>query len=494
MNTIDRRLAPFPSTTATPVAVPARKRLRALTANADGPGALRSSRLSDVPQARTGAQRIGRYTIDDVGLPAEAKRAMQAFIAELPADVSYGWVGAPVNPARPSGPQMLTFFYARLVPGQTPVFFVNGGPAGASEGFFGALGQGFLKDLSYVFTDQPGTGGSTPFPVSLAALSPERMALMRWFASRGTVTGIDEVRRFLLGADGTIRVLAHSYGGIIAMRLLEQPIHEHIAALYVHAGLLPFEPSPGDVMLGRVRAQITNWHALVARYPDDAGKPERILAALRAHPEVIDAARTELAKTNADVMALRFDATAIVASIAYAMGSSLDAAHDYLASLTPGPDGVVPVQALVELVRTYVLGVYELRLAAREAIVRLEITPGLSRRDGIALAMQRLHATPPLVNEANVYPNIGSADGALEAALPMLAPDPIDIATVNANLKASPHLEVTLYAYPEDSIVPPALVHSLAQQLGSRVRYSECAAGGHNGVFTNSAARKDLDS
>jgi pimeloyl-ACP methyl ester carboxylesterase len=126
-----------------------------------------------------------------------------------------------------------------------------------------------LRDYRVLLLDQRGTGLSTPITArALAALeTPEAQAgYLAHFRADAIVRDAEEIRRALLGPDGTWSLLGQSFGGFCVLRYLSAA-PEHLREAFVTGGIPSLTRPAEDVYRATYPRVREKNRELFARYP-----------------------------------------------------------------------------------------------------------------------------------------------------------------------------------------------------------------------------------
>lgn len=192
-------------------------------------------------------------------------------------------VVVPLDHADPAGEQIRVFAREVVAPRKRDqdlpwLVYLNGGPGGIAPrptGRSGWLGRA-LQEHRVLLLDQRGTGRSTPqTSQALARRSPpEQARRLMQFRADSIVRDAEALRRELVG-EGRWSVLGQSYGGFVSMTYLSL-FPESLEKVLVTGGLPPLDQPAEEVYratFGRVRER---WDRLVARYPEDSARLDRV--------------------------------------------------------------------------------------------------------------------------------------------------------------------------------------------------------------------------
>lgn len=181
------------------------------------------------------------------------------------------------NPADASSPMIKVFYYGRLVDGQVPVVFFNGGPASNSHSSYYILTREQDSDsawsrIPFIFIDQRGTGCSSGYPQGRDLGILERLT---HYGSRGIVEDAEAIRK-KLGLEKW-KIFGQSYGAFIVHRYMT--LHpESIVSASAHAGVINSDPI--FRLTGRIRSQNRVIEDYLNNYPSDREVLKTLSAAL----------------------------------------------------------------------------------------------------------------------------------------------------------------------------------------------------------------------
>lgn len=211
---------------------------------------------------RTPAPGVTLYVSTDNDTQAECNE----FRNKLPENYFQDFVEVPEDWNNPEGHKIKIFYYGRMpADGQTPLLFLNGGPAASSHGAYEHLEKDGTFEARYkkhhlFFMDQRGTGCSGLYPVG----SKENLARLRHYGSRSIVRDAEAIRKKI--GYPNWKILGQSYGGDIAYRyLIVAP--EGVSEAYIHGSVLG-ENQATD-MGPRIRSQKRLAEAYFEKYPQD---------------------------------------------------------------------------------------------------------------------------------------------------------------------------------------------------------------------------------
>ncbi len=391
-----------------------------------------------------------------------------AFVKSLPG-FRAGTLEVPEDWDQPAtSPKIRVFYYWRVGtnPELTPVVFFNGGPGADSHGSAQTLAPlAFTKKNSFVFLDQRGTGCSTPFPAAENEATVKR--LEKW-GSRGIVGDAEAVRQHLFG-NRAWRAFGQSYGGLITHRYIEiAPRGLERAIVHGHSVM----SDAADWMAERIRSQRRVAEDFFARYPEDR-------AVLEFARRAIPADRCWTMKRD------RVCGPRVLDSLTVLLGfqsswPDLDQWINFLRTY----DGKLEEQALDQLVRNFVFGMYGAGGLAGEVLSKMEITPGYDSITGCAEAMKRLRESG---EDADAFPInecrlLGFYESPFPALMKNLKSNPISLEGLRASLQRD--VRFFLFSGRQDVFVPEKTFEEEVKYLEGFVRYKAFPNSGHEGFFT----------
>ncbi|HWU44036.1 MAG TPA: alpha/beta fold hydrolase [Bdellovibrio sp.] len=225
-----------------------------------------STRQSFFVQAQISAGNI--LAPDDI-IPSNPPvvSACDRFIQSLPSDYIHGFLKVPENKEDPQSPLISVFYYGKLVDGQTPIVFFNGGPGEDSHGDFRTLYQAqktvpSWNFISFIYIDQRGNGCSSFYP---QGSDPATLARLRNYGSRGIVNDAEAVRVKLIG-DKPWKAFGQSYGAFVAHRYATL-YPKNLVSAHSHGGVIT--SSAFDRLKGRIGSQNRVLAMYFADYPSD---------------------------------------------------------------------------------------------------------------------------------------------------------------------------------------------------------------------------------
>lgn len=147
----------------------------------------------------------------------------------------YGWVTSYENPQDPQSRPVYVFYYMlRGFENETPTLFFNGGPQadshGSLRGFTTVRDNRITTYFRMIFTDQRGTGCSSPYP----EYNHDEAGRYVFWSTIGIVHDAERIRRHL--GFQKWNILGQSFGGFIVQRYVEQ-YPQYLKKAIAHGGL-----------------------------------------------------------------------------------------------------------------------------------------------------------------------------------------------------------------------------------------------------------------
>lgn len=421
-----------------------------------------------------------------VGLQASEQVECQKFIESLPQDYIHGWL---------SVPEMGTdfvyhiFYYGKIVDGQPPTIFFNGGPRSNSHNSYLAFQQtGWLESVPMIFFDQPGTGWSTfqkqdssfstGYPSVRVAGDLDRLA---HFGSRGIVQVAEGLRKHLLGEAGRWKIFGQSYGSIIVQRYLSL-FPEHLMAAYAH-GWANME-DPDEFLFNRIKSQVQILDEYLKQpgHQGDEGRLSAIAWLLEGRTFSRDS--------------LSISGPALLGSLNLLLGRRVQwpELHRTIQALVDDQGHLVEAE-LNRIVKDFLFGFYGSEYAARGVIAKMEMTVATTPQRSSEKALRRLAAMNRFprqhLNEAFMYAAMKDAvlDPLMEGFNTV---DPVTNADVLKGLLKAPDLKFFFYSSALDTLVPAASFAEAVKAFGDRVIYRAFPNSGHDGFRTETDILLDL--
>lgn len=423
-----------------------------------------------------------------------ATESCHTFVARLNADFAtvpgafYDYILVPEDPANPLSAKIKVFYYGRMVAGQTPVVFFNGGPAGNSHSSYTILTRQQHLDnawsrIPFIFIDQRGTGCSDAYPQGSSAETLHRLA---HYGTRGIVSDAELIRQQLRIKKW--KVFGQSYGAFLVHRYVVMA-PDSVEAAYAHAGVITSDPFAR--VLGRIRAQNRVIETYLGDFPSDREVLTKIDAQLT--PDVCFA-HVGFSKSICGLEAIE----PLLMELGFVDNwMNMHARFDLLLK-----DGKLDRRRVGELLnRTWFVPAEKGRDSEIASMVLAWSDRNVANEDKdtcekIYAQLRNEGAKPEawLFNECSAPIQTGEpGTKPLEQEIKSLLPQ--DLLTLNDfknTLTSHPNLPFYLYSGAKDAYVP---VDDYAEELGqvrSLIRYTHFLGTGHDGFYTEARVWEDL--
>lgn len=421
----------------------------------------------------------------------------ETFIKNLPAGTMHGWVESLEDPSDPKSPLLKIFYYGKIAKDEaSPILFINGGPTYSSHGSQAVFSDSVRSAPAWasaplIFFDQRGTGCSSHYP---QGDSPEVLARLRFYGSRGIVADAEIIRKHLIG-DRPWRIFGQSYGAWIVHRYVAVAPGS-LTAAFAHANAITENPIERGAL--RIAAQNRVMKSYLEKYGEDAG----ILTVLRQalNPD-------KCFRDGPDTWEVcGFEVIEAFASDYLPFSNTWKAMHGWLAKMFK--NGAMADDGVLEFLREEVYPFKpdpQNRTAwANRVIGRFDRNrlPSFNRQNcELMYAFLRQKGEQPendLINECMTSLQFPEWSGAAQVEEKLArfearyGSDPLTIDDVEKALRSHPALKFSLYSGQLDAAVPVELFPTEVSRLGSLIRYRHFPSSGHEGYRTEPQVAADV--
>ncbi len=422
-----------------------------------------------------------------------ASNSCETFKGKIPADWQQGLLEVPEDPAVPAGAKIHVFYYGKISADSSPVVFFNGGPGSDSHGSFQGLTRAQpLFDpqakLSFVYLDQRGTGCSDFYP---QGNTPDVLARLRHYGSRGIVADAEQIRIKLIGAQPW-KAFGQSYGGFIVHRYaIVAP--GSLTGAYAHANTLNSDGYQRIKL--RIASQARVMEAFLNQYPDDRTPLQGLKAYLKVDKCFANPSDSNQTSCGQSIIE-------IIASSLLGFNDQWLTIHQWIHLMSPaaGPSDTGIGRFLATFYfstsnplnskrwANRVIGWVDRNVPSFDGFQCKRIREDL-RAEGLELDTVLSHECMSALQQLGANP--------IDSTLPVhdLARDLMAPADLLATLIAHPTLQFHLYSGQKDPYVP---VESFAEELGVMgtscpgFHYTHFLGTGHDGFKTEPQVWQDL--
>lgn len=438
------------------------------------------------------------------GEPAPKLSSCEEFMKALPTDYIKGFVEVPEDYAKPDGIKIKVAYYGKLIAGQTPTVFYNGGPGGSSWSSYGALSRTKFKDwrdTSFIYVDQRGNGCSEAYPEFTGVATDEMIARYKNYGSTNIVKDSEVIRKKVWGHKPW-KIFGQSYGAYVVHRyIVEAP--EGVLSAHAHANTINSDPLFRHA--NRIGSQGRVIGEFLKRFPEDE-------SALR----ILGKSLTNKACVYSDdgkQKACGFQITeALVYSLGFTNSDNWISIHQWVNYLIR--DGNLDIKRLKEFADALVFREGGGTPGRNMAMTVLAIVDrGIMSRDfapnyeGCKAVFEELkkrgHANPeewPINECASTYQAGKSAPGddpasyqaLVDRILKVMKLDVLKLDDFERALNEYPYIPFYLYSGEYDTFVPRESFGEELERLGSRIQYAHFSGTGHEGFYLEPLVWKNL--
>lgn len=438
------------------------------------------------------------------GEPVPKSQTCENFLKKLPTDYIQGFVEVPENYSKPDGIKIKIAYYGKLISGQTPTVFFNGGPGGTSWSSYRALTNNSFQDwrsTSFIYIDQRGNGCSTAYPEFTGNASDEMIERYQHYGSTNIVRDAEVVRKKVWGAKPW-KVFGQSYGAYVAHRYV---VVAPEGVLSVHAHANAITSSAFERHANRIASQGRVIGDFLKRFPED----EKVLRTLGQKLS----RETCVTSDDKKAKACGFELTeALIYQLGFTNSDNWLTIHQWIQYLVQNDE--VNLVRLKEFADATFFGGVEATPGRDLAMMILALADrGIADRsfgfnyEGCRAIFTELkkrgYSNPeewPINECASVYQS-GGENSAQETLIYEVQYDKIfsiiksDVLTMDSFEKAlneNPQIPFFLYSGEYDTFVPKESFVEEVQRLGSRIHYTHFGGTGHEGFYVEPLVWKNL--
>lgn len=435
------------------------------------------------------------------GDPTPKASSCEDFLAKLPEDYLKGSVQVPEDYSKPEGLKIKIAYYGKLIPGQTPTVFYNGGPGGSSWSSYRALTKVKFKEwqnTSFIYIDQRGNGCSEAYPEFTGEVTDEMIQRYQHYGSTSIVKDSEVIRKKIWG-NKPWKIFGQSYGAAIVHRyVIVAP--EGVLSAHAHANTINSDPV--ERMTNRIGSQGRVVKEYLSRFPEDEA-PLRVLGKNLTKTTCVQS-------EDGAKKVCGFELTeALVTSLGFSNNDNWFSIHQWVHYLVKNDR--VNLERLREFADVTAFSSGEGtpgRNMAKSVLAfgdRRVITPDFlmnyqSCKEIFERLKQQGYQSPeewPINECASTYQAGPGPDPAAEKAMgdrvvKLIAADHLTLEAFESALVAHPNIPFFLYSGEYDTFVPRESFQEEVQKLGSRIQYTHFMGTGHEGFYVEPLVWKNL--